>query len=223
MSNPEETVEGNFRVLRWYNEQHRLHRDDDLPAEVYIVHNCNTIINSCDATVKEVWYQHGKKHRDGDKPALISNFDRVEEKIWYKDDIIHRDNNQPAYYLKDESLESSYIKEEWYINGKLGNVDDKPSKVFKQLDGKVYAAYWYKDDVLHRDGDKPAEIMFNCLGKLCKAYYYVEGKLHRVNGPAIEIFGHKNNIFIWYLNGVEYRANSKPTREEQDKYGNILS
>ena len=43
---------------QWYDEEGKLHRDDDLPASI-----------TSDGTM--YWYNHGNLHRDNDRPAII--------------------------------------------------------------------------------------------------------------------------------------------------------
>lgn len=81
---------------QWFDENGKLHRDGDLPAQV-------------DEDGTTHWYKHGKLHRDGDLPSVILE-DGTDGKFWYKNGLMHRDNKMPAY-------EDKYGDNEWWENG----------------------------------------------------------------------------------------------------------
>ena len=56
---------GNIRQLFWYKAD-KLHRDNDLPADLGFKNNSRLEINWA------LWAQDGKEHRDGDLPSAIS-------------------------------------------------------------------------------------------------------------------------------------------------------
>ena len=66
------------------DENGELHSYNDEPAKVY--------------WGNREWYVHGKLHRDGDLPAVIS---ARGDKEWYKNGKLHRDNYGPAVRRKD--------------------------------------------------------------------------------------------------------------------------
>ena len=78
----------------WYKNG-RVHRDNDLPAEIY---NNGT----------QYWFQNGLCHRENDLPAII--YLNGTQK-WYKNGLRHRDNYLPAIIYSSGS-------QEWYKNGK---------------------------------------------------------------------------------------------------------
>ncbi len=83
-----------YGTQAWY--QHgRLHRDNDLPAEIW-------------ENGSRYWYQHGKQHRDNDLPAEIWD-DGTQ--FWYQHDKLHRDNSLPTVTYTDGTVE-------YWINGK---------------------------------------------------------------------------------------------------------
>ena len=61
------------------------HRDYDLPALLEL------------RTGTRYWYQYGKYHREGDKPAIIESNGSL---YWYRHGIRHRDNG-PATHRAD--------------------------------------------------------------------------------------------------------------------------
>lgn len=155
------------------------------------------------------WYQFGKKHRDGDKPAsIIKKYvvkdewasddddycddldDCSEIKVWYKNGLIHRDGDNPAYIEDGE-------REEWYQNGKLHRDDDKPARIYNNGD-----ISFYKNGKLHRDNNLPAMISRN--GK--SVSYYKDGKLHRDNDQPAFI---DEDRTLWYKNGILYHSARK--------------
>lgn len=64
-----------------------------------------------------IWYQNnGKKHRDDDKPAVIST-DYME---WYQDGFLNRDGDKPAIIHK-------LGERGWYQNGSRHRLYDRPA------------------------------------------------------------------------------------------------
>jgi hypothetical protein len=111
------------------DENGELHSHNDEPAFIKRDHG------------SKVWYNHGKIHRDGDKPAYISP-DGI--KMWFKDGKKHRDEDRPAYIGKDG-------EKEWWQHGSWHRDGDKPAMVF--ADGEQR---WYKNGGLYtRSGGKP--------------------------------------------------------------------
>ena len=68
-----------FGKRSWFKDG-KLHRDDDLPARVFVTDG------------RKEWYIHGKLHRDGDKPAIVEGFNQA----WFKYGKLHRDGDKPA-------------------------------------------------------------------------------------------------------------------------------
>ena len=193
--------------IEYTNEAGQLHNINDEPAMIY----------SFDS--KKVWAQNGKTHRDGDKPATIS--DNVKE--WYQNGKLHRDGDKPAvifkdgttYYYRNGEIYYYYPKplasfieikksvfpsgtiEHRNEKGELHNINDLPAIIHK--DG---AMEWWKNGVYHRDGDKPA-LDFDGFKR-----WHQNGKLHRDGDePAII---HKNGAKEWYQNGERHRDGDKP-------------
>jgi len=90
---------------------------------------------------KTTYTLNGKKHRDGDKPAIET---ASGNKVWYKNGKQHRDGDKPA-------IEYAYGHKLWYQYGKRHRDGDKPAVEY--ADGHKE---WYKNGKTHRDGDKPA-------------------------------------------------------------------
>lgn len=71
----------------------KLHSFNDKPAAVYE-----------DGT--QYWYKNDKRHRDGDKPAVITS----DMQAWFKDGLRHRDDG-PAEIWEGGA--------QWWVNDKL--------------------------------------------------------------------------------------------------------
>lgn len=159
------------------------------------------------------WYVDGKRHREGDLPAV--NKYRQE---WYIRGVLHRENGRPALRCGDV--------EEWYWNGKLHRDGGLPALQNANRrewwehgrmhrDGDLPALeeqggrkeYWVKGKK-HREGDKPA------IKDKYVWEYWVKGKRHRGGGePAILRYPYYSNQigkFEWWENGVRHRADGKP-------------
>ena len=107
---------------RWFDNQHRLHRDNDQPAFI--------------ANGNLSWYRHGLEHRDNDLPSFVGedgrrtwrhmgNPHRGEDlpacitptkSEWWINGQKHRDNNQPAIVYSDGAME-------WWIEGERVKVN----------------------------------------------------------------------------------------------------
>ncbi len=169
-----------------------LHRDD-LPAMIHKTNNNYT----------ETWYNHGKIHRDHDKPAIVSRDITMQ---WYRHGKLHRDNDLPA-------VEWHYVKY-WYMNGEIHRGDDKPAAVYTNGTKE-----WYWHGKQHRDNDLPAYEGFGgdkhwylhgvCHREVGPAIvngvnesYYIQGKLHRGDDLPAVIAGTKS---VWYHHGEVHR------------------
>ena len=102
--------------LEWYDENGKLHREDDLPAlimpQIYMYGKPHV-------AERRYWYKHGKLHRDGDKPAVITIWEktnRIGSETWYSDGVLHRDNNDlPAFIAYSDK--GVAIISNWVQNG----------------------------------------------------------------------------------------------------------
>jgi outer membrane lipoprotein-sorting protein len=83
-----------YGTERWYNKDHRLHRDNDLPAVIY-------------SDGGKEWFQNGELHRDNDLPAVIKSNGT---QYWYQNGLRHRDNDRPAVIYSNGD-------QYWYQNG----------------------------------------------------------------------------------------------------------
>lgn len=146
------------------------------------------------------WYQNNQLHRDGDKPAFIT----PTAKLWYKHGMKHRDGDRPAYV-------DIYGKKIWYKNGLVHRDGDQPACIDHEQpfpNGTVYMTKtWYQNGDMHRDNDEPAVIRWRD-GEIYYQEWRKNGQLHRVDGPAtIETSTFQNTRTVhknWYLNGVEH-------------------
>ncbi len=91
-----------------------------------------------------VWYKNDTIHRDGDEPAIITNFNE----IWIKNGKRHREGDKPAVVCKDGF-------KAWCINNKYHREGDKPAIESRE------ATLWFKHGRKHRDGKKPAVVYLN--------------------------------------------------------------
>lgn len=149
----------------WYNDEGVIHRDG-YPAVI-----------KADGT--EVWYQHGRIHRE-DGPAIIEPATYNNAKIcWCRHEQLHRDNDEPAVIYFNGT-------KEWYQNGKRHRVGG-PAVTYKNG-----AEIWYQNGRQHRE-DGPAQTFPN--GHLC---WYRNGEKHRADGPAI-IF--PDGSTFWHYDG----------------------
>ena len=67
----------------------------------------NEIEEKVDVYGTRRWYKNGKRHREGDQPAVI-RADGSQE--WYKNGKLHREGDEPAYIGADGT-------QEWFKNG----------------------------------------------------------------------------------------------------------
>jgi hypothetical protein len=172
-------------------------------------------INRCLET--ETWYLDGKKHRDGDEPAVVTTDlslpkEAACNKEWWKHGLLHRDGDQPA-------VAGQYLA--WYKNGKCHRDNDQPAVIranggFEWLkDGKMHRdgdepalvengdMHWFKDGKRHREGDKPALIEKN--GSM---HWYKDSKRHRDGDEPAVIC--PDGLRQWYKYGTMYRDGGKP-------------
>ena len=95
-----------------------------------------------DAQGTKEYYKNGKRHRDGDLPAVEWPGGTKE---YYKNGERHRDGDLPA-------IEGIDGRKYYYKNGELHRDGDLPS--IESSNGTK--KYYYKNGELHRDGDLPA-------------------------------------------------------------------
>jgi hypothetical protein len=173
----------------------------------------------------ETFYRHGFLYREGGLPSSII-YDEdgylVEEKYTDKDGNYHRVDG-PAVISYHEKC-SRISRAEWWINGKMHNVEGSAVKSYF-LDGNI-SYYCYKDEVgrPHRDGSMPAEVYFNECGKVKIETYYHHGMKHRDHLPAnihYNIDGSKS--FIAYYSYGKLDRKDGPALIKFDKDGNPTS
>jgi hypothetical protein len=107
-----------------YRLRGKLHRDGDLPAEIY-----------ADGTQR--WYRNGKPYRDNDLPAVIY---ANGTQWWYRNGLVHRDGDLPTVIYADGT-------QGWYRDGLVHRDGDLPAVI--STNG---TQYWYRGGKLHRDG-----------------------------------------------------------------------
>ena len=116
--------------------------------------------------IRQEWYWQGRKHRDGDQPAVILANGTKE---WWNHGVYHRDFDRPAIVLPDGTMS-------WYQHGELHREGDSPAIICSD-----HSQAWYQFGMLHRLDDLPAVVLDDGTRK-----WYQFGKLHRENNqPAI--------------------------------------
>jgi hypothetical protein len=93
------------------------------------------------------WYKNGKRHREGDLPAVQS----ATNSEWYKNGKRHREGHLPAVVFKGRNLFSGGEYNEWWVNGVLHREDDLPA-----IESKNGRCEWWNKGQRHREGDLPA-------------------------------------------------------------------
>jgi hypothetical protein len=159
------------------------------------------------------WYKHGRLHRCGDLPALVKiKTAGSSRQEWYVDGCLHRECDLPAVVVTLHAEKES--REEWYKHGKLHRDGDKPARVWS-LDGDVKWQSWYKEGLQHRDDDKPS-----WESEHLKEWYQ-HGQLHRdgdepavIMQPKFEGIGFAVEK-IWYKRGQRHRDDDKPAVEKE--------
>lgn len=91
-----------------------------------------------------IWYKDNKIHREGDEPAIITNYNQT----WMKNGKRHREGGKPAVVSNDGF-------KAWCINDKYHREGDEPAIESREV------KLWYKYGRKHRDGKKPAVIYSN--------------------------------------------------------------
>jgi hypothetical protein len=168
----------------------------------------------------QCWFVHGKLHRDGDQPAVVSRHNisltkddfkkfknsgndigyyyngRTHTSMWFRHGKLHRDNDRPALITPELTR--------WYSCGKLHRDNDLPAEIqnLGVVDANIKEAYW----VL------PKEKVVSLLDEFGAANYgqkwYQHGRLHRDGDlPAVICL---NGDKFYYRNGQNYRADDKP-------------
>ena len=96
-------------------------------------------------SISKMWYKDGKKHRDGDLPAVEESNGT---KWWYRNDKVHRDGDFPA-------VEISNGLKYWCKEGNFHREGDLPA--IESDDGIL--SHWYINGLRHRDNQLPAVII----------------------------------------------------------------
>lgn len=124
-----------IKTIRWMISEtnHRLHRENDLPAEIHFFDNKN---NTEIQNLKQVvWFRNGKVSRENG-PAIIEYYEydskkQVKREEWFIYDVRHREGNKPAII---EYNENGKVKaKEWYINGYHTKGVESPLQQSKEI------------------------------------------------------------------------------------------
>jgi hypothetical protein len=162
-----------------YDEEGRLHRDDDLPA-----------IEK--ASGFRAWFRHGVPWRKD--PTLPHEIDQYGTMMWRDaDNLLHRDDDLPAYVTKTGQMK-------WIRHGKYWRADpNKPHRIINV----ICEHQWLETDVsvehaqLHRDNDLPALIQYNPSGTIKLQNWFRRGEPWRPD-PALPHGVNAESTMIWY-------------------------
>jgi len=114
-----------------------LHSYDDLPAAESLYFKT------------KMWYKNGKRHRDGDLPAVYSSTNAE----WYVDGKHHREGGLPAIIFKGNTGLYTSACKEWWVDGKRHREGGLPA-----VESENGPDEWWVDGVRHREDDLPALI-----------------------------------------------------------------
>ncbi len=160
----------------WYDENHQLHREGDLPASI--------------TSYEQVWYKHGKIHREADQPAVIKS-DGTQ--VWYKDGALYRNADQPVIITGTGRKE---WWREWEEEGVIHRVHHRDGDRPAVVDFDANQQIWYKNGLIHRESDQQAFIGVDGV-----QMWFQNGEVHRDGDrPAIiEADGSEK----WYNRGKQ--------------------
>lgn len=121
-------------VFKKDNQLHNI----EFPAKIRFYPETNRI--------REItYYNNSRKHREGDKPAVIYYYANGNKKL-----------------------------EQYYINGRLHRQNDKPAEIHYYEDGSVEFEEYRINDLRHRYYG-PTIIYYEPYGEITKSSYYYEG------------------------------------------------
>jgi len=188
-----------------YDENKQLHSYNYLPAMIT-------------GWKTELWYKHGKLHRDNDLPAIVWADGR---KYYYKDNVKYT----PTITIPDYILNKFGNKCLYDENGQYHSYNDLPAIIMSSG-----TKFWYKHGNYHRENDLPAivwpngtqeyykngveykpkitipDYVSNYLGDKCTCDE--NGLLHSYNDlPAVIM---SNGTQEWHKHGKLHRDNDLP-------------
>ena len=156
----------------------RMHSLHDLPARI----GNNGLLLA--------WYKHGKRHRDGDLPAVILTTGMC-TCMWFKNGKVHRSGDLPAVTSQNGTAE-------WWKHGKRHRDGDLPAVI------DVGSRDWYKHGKRHRDGDLPAIIWSDGA----QEWYKNDMRYRDGNQPAVI---NADGEWEWYQDGECVRVEHHPS------------
>ena len=130
-----------------------LHSYDDNPAAI------------SDVLLTQFWYKNGKRHREGDLPAVYSRTNSE----WYENGKRHREGGLPAVVFMGRDLFSPGGYNEWWVNGVRHREGGLPA-----LQAQNGRSEWWVNGVRHREGGLPAMIT---VSGYCE--WWVNGQFQR--------------------------------------------
>ena len=119
------------------------------------------------------------------KRKLIGNNFSAKTRFTFElpDGSLHS-SKQPSLVVKNK--DGMKIKEEWYLFGKLGNLNrDHVSSTLYYDDGTVEVEKWCHKNNTHRDNNLPAYIEYDSDGEMCTEKWMIDGITKRTNVGCI--------------------------------------
>lgn len=146
---------GSIKHEAWYNEEHKLHRDNNLPAAI-MYHENGQIL-------EETYYINGKRCRTDNGPVTkyyhISG--KLKRETWESHDgLLHRVDG-PALIQYDKN--GNIFSEIWCINGLPHRTDGPAFSEYNKNGATIDKKYWWNDHqitdfVKNIIGDVPDEL-----------------------------------------------------------------
>jgi hypothetical protein len=175
-----------------------------------------------------MWYKHGKKHRDNDRPAYIEYWRCEDEEV-----SMHLVTN--LLTNKESYNKLCYVNPIGATNIIYSADVINYSKQLNNNLGEIHKLIWYKHNKIHRDNDQPAIYAFFNLHKMFLEWYQSDSIYRYGNYPCrIKIFpanyekywmhedgsinGAFGNPLRRYKNGVLHADNDQPAFID-DKHG----
>lgn len=180
-----------------------LHRISDSPS-VYRIGKSTSEINK-----SRFFYNEGKAHRDGGKPAFERSVFKIKEnnkrfrhyhqRKYIVNNLIHRDGDNPAviYWNKDLSSKRIALNEFYYIKGNRHRDGDKPAIILDNPFVEKTLIY-LKDNKAHRDGNKPAFIAHQYSNEGNKTFFTFYNKGTHIPDDKNLIYGFAFNLLSSY-------------------------
>lgn len=138
--------------------------------------------------IQKEWIVDGKRHRDGDKPALrkFDGHGAVTKESWYAHGERHRDGDKPAICEYDAAT-GTLMRESWHVGGLDHRADDKPAFIrYHCSNGNLATEIWYFEGKIYSNEDHPSFHFFDeVTGNVNHKEWWEDDHAHRIGAPAI--------------------------------------